>query len=179
MALDTKLQIALDATFRKTAVLGSIPNDPLSIIKTITFGNGTGAGNADKLYYAERLIAAGGASETLDINGGLTDNLGQPFNPVRIKGLWVINAPNDPTVTQNTNDLVIGAAAANQFSAILGTTGTETLKPGAHSLHWAGAADATAWASAAGTNDQLKIANSAGAGGANLTYQIIIVGVSV
>lgn len=179
MALNTKLTISLDARSTKAAVLGINPVDPLSIIKTIEFGNGTGAGNADKLYYFERTINAGASSETLDINGGLTDNLGQTFNPVRVKGLWVINAPNDPAATQNTNDLIIGAAAANQFSAILGAAGTETLKPGGHSLHWAGQADATAWASTGGTNDQLKIANSAGAGGANLTYQIIIVGVSV
>ena len=178
MALNTTLQISLDARSTKTAVLGSVPSDPLTLLKTIVYGNGTGAGNADKLYYAERTIAAGGSSETLDISGGLTDNLGQTFTIARVKGLWVINAPNDPLATQNSNSLVIGAAAGTQWAALLGTTGTITLTPGAHSLHWAGQADATAWPAAGGSTDSLKMANSAGAGGAELKYQIIIVGVS-
>lgn len=178
MALNTKLKLSLEATLIKTAVGGISAVDPLVLTKIIEYTNGTGAGKADKLYRDERTLAAGVASETLDISGGVNDSFGNAFTIARVKMLIVINAPSDSAATQNSNDLIIGAAAATQWAALLGTTGTVTLKPGGGCCFWAGVADATAWAAANGATDSLKMANQAGAGGAALTYQLYIVGVS-
>jgi len=176
MALNTRLSMSLIAPLTKATVMGNNPSDNFVLNKVVEYANGVGAGNADKLYYAERTLNAGVASETLDISGGITDNLGTTFTIARVKMLVVMAEPFSGVV--NTNDTIIGAAAATQFAAILGTTGTVTLKPGGGCAFWAGAADATAWVAANGATDSLKIANSAGAGGAALVYQIAIVGVS-
>lgn len=174
-ALNTRLALSLVATFQKTAVMGSVPNDPLTLNKIIEYANGNGAGAADKLYYAERTIGAS-SNETLDISGGITDNVGNTFTIARVKMLLIIAEPSDPAATKNTNDVVVGAAAATQWAALLGTTGTLTLKPGAVSLHAAGIADATAWVATGGASDNLKVAN--GGAGTSVTYQIVIVGAS-
>jgi len=72
--------------------------------------------------------------------------------------------------------VIVGAAAGTQWAALLGTTGTVTLRPGAFFCMAAGAADATGYVCAAGATDLLKIANS-GAGTA-VVYDIVIIGAS-
>lgn len=173
--LNTKVQIALTLDYKKTSVGGFQARDLITLANVIEYENGTGAGKANQLYRGERTINAS-SSETLDISGSLTNEVGDTFTIARVKLLYIIAAPSDRTATQNTNDVVVGAAAGTQWAALLGTAGTLTLKPGAHSLHVAGQADATAWVATGGSTDSLKVANS-GAGTA-VTYQIYIVGVS-
>jgi hypothetical protein len=175
MSLTAKLSISLVADLKKTAVMGTYPQDPFNLSKTIEFSNGNGAGQANALYYAQRTLA-GSASETLDISGSLTNNIGETFTIARVKTLIVINDPHDLSVDiANTTDLIIGAAAATQWAALLGTTGTITLEPGATSLHCCKQTDATAWVATGGSTDSLKIANG---GATELKYQIVIIGAS-
>lgn len=169
MALTTDLNLSLVATLTKANDLSIIAQDPLAFSQRVQLTSGTAAGQADKLFYDERTITAS-SSEDLDLVGSLTDTFGATFSPVRIKAL-IVKAD-----AGNTNNVVVGGASATQWAALLGTTGTVTLRPGAVLLAAAGSADATGYVCAAGSTDLLKVANSSS--GSSVIYQIIVIGAS-
>lgn len=173
MSLTTTFTLQLGATLTKDRDLGGVATDALAMLERINFITGTGAGKADKLFYDERTLSASQA-EDLDLVGNLADTFGDTFSPVRIKSLVVKAAPRSGTA--NTNNVVIGGASATQWAALLGTTGTVTLRPGSILAVCASEADATGYVCAAGATDLLKVANSSS--GTAVTYQIAVVGVS-
>lgn len=141
------------------------PTDPLDYKFQWPVATGTGADQADRLWHDTRTLAAS-ATEELDIVGTLLDAFGDTFSPVRVKALIVTADAG------NTNNVIIGAAAATIFLAGFGgTTPTWSVQPG--NLFMATARGATAWPSAAGSTDKLKFANSGA--GTGVTYTVIIV----
>lgn len=168
MALSTDIDVKFYADLTKAVDLAN-PSQLLRYSARVQLGSGTGAGNADVLFNDTRTINAS-SNDDLDLVGSLVDPLGTTFSPARIKALMVKAAAS------NTNNVIVGAAAATQWAALLGTTGTVTLRPGAFFLAVAGVADATCYASAAGSTDLLRIANSGA--GTSVTYDIAIVGCS-
>lgn len=168
MALSTEISLSVLATLSKTVDLGN-PSQALNYSKKVTLGSGTGAGNADVLWNDTRTITAS-SNEDLDLVGSLTDPLGTTVSQARIKGLIVSAA------TANTNNVVLGAAAATQWAALLGTTGTVQVRPGTTFAVFAGVADATGYVCAAGSTDLFRVAN--GGAGTSVTYDIIVIGVS-
>lgn len=170
MPLITELNLGIVATLTKSGVdLSGAVKDVLRVSESLLMRSGTGAGLADLLYYDERTVNAS-SSEDLDIVGALSNQFGQTFSPARIKLFYVKAA------AANVNNVVVGAASATQWAALLGTAGTMTLRPGAQTLTIAGSADATAYVCAAGSTDLLKVANSSS--GSSVTYQIVLVGAS-
>lgn len=169
MALETVFSLSVLATLTKTADLGNVPKSPLDFSRRVQLRTGTAAGQADKLFYDERTLNAS-ASEDIDLAGVLTDDFGATITNARIKGLVVAAA------AANTNNVVIGAASATQWAALLGTTGTVTIRPGAFVAMCVGEADAIGYAVAGGSTDLLKVANSGA--GTSVTYQIIVIGAS-
>jgi hypothetical protein len=169
MALDTdlNLRILANLTSQKDLALAA---SPLDYSKRVQLTNGTGVGKADRLFSDQRTVALS-SSEDLDLVGTLVDDLGVVFSPTRIKMIYV------EALAANTNNVIVGAAAGTQWAALLGTTGTVTLRPGAFFLACAGVADATGYVCAAGATDLLKVANSGA--GTSVDYKIILVGVSV
>jgi hypothetical protein len=137
--------------------------------KQVELSSGTAAGQADRLYYAKRTLAAS-LNEDLDLAGVLLDAFGAAITFARVKGL-VVSA-----VAANTNNVVVGAAATNQWATLLNTTGTLTLRPGSTFSAFAGVTDATGWAVTAGTGDLLRVTN--GAAGSSVDYEIVVVGAS-
>jgi hypothetical protein len=132
--------------------------------------DGTGAGNADLLYVAERTVATA-TDDDIDLAGVLSDVFGTTLTFAELVGILIINKQKDGTA--NTTDLTIGGGS-NPFVGFLGGT-TPTvgpIKPGGMfmlmSPDAAGIGTVTA-----GTGDILRITNSAGASN---TYQIAIVG---
>lgn len=173
MPLTTVIDMALTATLTKARDMGADARDVLPISERITLETGTGAGKADLLWYDERTLAASD-TEDLDLVGALTNTFGDTFSPVRIKALYFKAAPISGVA--NTNNVVVGGAAATQWAALLGTTGTLTFRPGARMLFAADVADATGYVCAAGATDKLKILN--GGGSTEVKYQIAVIGVS-
>jgi hypothetical protein len=167
MTLKSALAISATATLTGTTDLASV-NSPLSFNRAVQLINGTGAGKADRMFADTRTLAAS-ATEDLDLSGSLLDALGGSAAFVRIKGLVIAAAKT------NTNNVVFGAASSNAWAALLNSTGTITLRPGAAACFMAGVAD-TGWAVTAGTGDILKVANSAGGTGVN--YDIVVIGAS-
>lgn len=140
-----------------------------TLSRKMSLGNGTTAGNADRVWSDRRTLAASG-TEDLDLAGVLLDAFGSAITFARIKGLVIAAAD------ANVNNVVVGAAASNPWATLLGATHTLTLRPGAFVAVGTGAADATGYAVTATTADLLKVANSGA--GTSVTYDIHIIGAS-
>lgn len=169
MALYVDFDIRLQAEYSKAADLSATSKSTLDWRQKFSLTTGVAAGASDKFFYDSRTLSAS-ATEDLDLVGTLTDAFGDLFSPVRIKALGF------KALAANTNNVIIGAASATQWAALLGTTGTMTFRPGSSMLFVAGSADATGYVCAAGSTDLLKVANSGA--GTSVTYEIVLVGVS-
>lgn len=169
VALETNLSLALRATLTGTAGIGQ-PVQPLNAARLLALANGTGAGQADRLWAPAPRTLAASASEDHDLSGVLTDAFGAALSFARIKMIYVAASAT------NTNNVVIGADATAPWATLLNTTGTLTLRPGAFVLAGVGSADATGYVVTATTADILQVANSAG--GTSVTYEIAIIGAS-
>lgn len=169
MALTTDVSLAVIANLTKAIDLTGPLEYPLDYPVRVQLTSGTAAGQADVMFTDTRTINAS-SSEDLDLVGALTDAFGTTFSPARVKALVVKAAAG------NTNNVVVGGASATQWAALLGTTGTVTLRPGAFFAAVAGVADATGYVCAAGSTDLLKIANSSS--GSSVTYDIVVIGAS-
>ncbi|AZM46570.1 hypothetical protein DMB38_12775 [Streptomyces sp. WAC 06738] len=162
--------LSMAATVQQTKTLDlTTTQDELNFRRAVQLSSGTAAGQADKVFHDRRTLTAS-ATEDLDLAGVLLDAFGGTITFVKIKGLFVAAAAG------NTNSVVIGAAAATPWAALLNSTGTLTLRPGASFGAFAGAADAAGYAVGAGTADLLKVANSGA--GSSVTYDVVIVGTS-
>lgn len=168
MALQVAVQVTLNAVLTKTPGVSS-PASPVLVNRLLQLVDGTTAGKADRMY-ASTLTVGASSSTDLDLNGVLTDDFAQVTSFLRVKGLYVAAS------AANANNVVLGAAASNQWAALLNATGTATLRPGACLLALAGAADATGWAVTAGTGDLFRVAN--GGAGSSVTADVVIIGAS-
>lgn len=129
-----------------------------------SFANGTGANQANQTFLDTRTLSAS-ANESLDFAGGLSDAFGTVLTMTRIKALIIQAAPG------NTNDVLVGGAAANAITSLFGdATDVVKVKPGGMVMFVA--PDATGYAVTATTADLLKIANSAA--GTSVTYTIAV-----
>jgi len=135
------------------------------------FASGSGAGQCDLCYMANRTVTTG-ATDSIDLNGALTDALGVTISTIHLVALFIENI-NSTGGAANTTTLTLGGGA-NPFVGFLGGT-TPTigpLQPGA-CLFLCSPAAAGLGTVTAGTADILSIVNSAGASN---TYQIGILG---
>jgi hypothetical protein len=160
------LTVKVDSKALKTGNLGITADDPLLRDYTQLLANGTGANQASNHWHDQRTIAASG-NDDLDISGVLTNVFGTSMVFTKIKALIVKAAGN-------TNDVIVGGAASNQFATFLGAaTHTIKVKPGG--LLVLVAPDANGYAVTAGTGDILRITN--GGAGTSVTYDIVLIGV--
>lgn len=166
MALDTTILVKLAGT--ETGSFGfSTLSAPFTREYAMALANGTGTNQADRIFHAQRQINAS-SNDDLDLAGVLSSAFGTTITFVKIKAILIAAASG------NTNDVVVGNAAANAFVGPFGAaTHTVALKPGEVffvSNRGAG------WTVTAGTGDVLRIANSGG--GTPVTYDIMLVGTS-
>ncbi len=165
MALTSKISVGIVGTL--TSALDLVTSSaPLSFSKTHDLANGTGANQADKIFSDTRQLAAS-ATENLDLAGVLTDAFGATLTFTKIKALMVA------AKSTNTNDVLVGGAASNQFLSWVGdASDVVKVKPGGMFLITA--PDANGLAVTATSGDLLKIANSAGS--TVVDYDIIVIG---
>ncbi len=164
---NTSIEVTILSTLTKALDLpGASVTSPTAYQAQSVFSSGTSNGQANIVWHDERTIAAS-SSETLDLNGSLTDALGGSVALTKIKALLVKAA------TGNTNNVVVGNAAANAwFAPFDAATDTVSIQPGGWLVLVAPNAGYTVTAS---TADQLKVANSSS--GTSVTYDIYILGV--
>lgn len=165
MALNSSsVKLSLRATQTGAVDLMTVGAD-LTRDAAIAFAAGTGTGKADMLFTDTRTLAAS-ATEDLDLFGTLVDAFGATFSPAKIKALFILPA------AANTNNVLVGGAAATQFASAFGSaTDKQVIHPGGI---W-GFASPVGYAITS-TTDLLKIANSAA--GTSVTYDIIVIAAS-
>lgn len=166
MALVTSIKLAVLANLSAALDLASRKSD-VNFNKSFAFADGVGADQANQIFSDTRTLAAS-ANEEIDFGAVLTDALGASVVFTKVKALIVAAAAG------NTNDVLVGGAAANGFITPFGDpTDVIKVKPGgAFALV---APNLAGYAVTSGTGDLLKIANSGGTTG--VTYDIIVVGV--
>lgn len=168
MALDTST-VALTVSGSQSSSLDfTTGTAPITRIYQLIYNTGTGAGAADRIWHDQRTIAASGTDD-LDLAGTLLDVFGATVTFARIKSITIAASSG------NTNNVIIGAAAANGFATWAGaTTHTVTVRPGG--FFQIASTDATSYAVTAGTADILRIANSGA--GTSVLYDVVLIGAS-
>jgi len=163
---DTSVSLTVRSTMSESLDLKT-RQAALAFSRSIAFDNGTGAGQADKVWDDTRTITASGTDD-IDLAGVLLDAFGAVATFVKVKGIFVAAAAG------NTNNVVVGAAAATQFVGPFGAaTHTIAITPG---NFWCVTNNGAGWTVGAGASDLLRVANSAG--GTSVIYDIVILGTS-
>ncbi len=134
-----------------------------------SLADGTGVDQADKVWHDARTLAAG-ASEDLDLNALANVIFGSTvtINLAKVKGLLIVNL-----ATVAGEDLIVGGAAAQPFSAWLGASGDRVRVPADSCL--LATNRKSGWAVVNGVGDTLRIAN---VGTGPISYKIAVVGTS-
>lgn len=166
MALTTTIETRINAY--QTSSSGLSPTEAkhgINYAKSLVSGVATG--QAD-LAWGKTATLAASANEDLDLAGSLSAALGGSAVFVKVKAIQVTADEG------NTNNVVIGGAAATQFVGGFGAaTHTFAVPPGGTFLVTAPAAG---WTVGAGATDFLRVANSAA--GSSVTYKILVIGTS-
>ncbi len=171
MPLSVNATVRLVASHTGATVPGiTTPEAKVDKAYASLLASGTGAGQGDKFWTAQRTIAAS-ANDDLDLNGGsLVDAFGVALGFVKIKGIIVSAA------AANANNVIIGGASSTFASWVTGTNPAVVVRPGTTFALIAGQADASGYAVTATSADVLRITN--GGAGSTVTYDIQIWGTS-
>lgn len=168
MALETRLHLAVTANQTSALDLTTV-SAPIDWARQIVLANGTGAGQADRIFSDQRTLTAS-STENLDLAGTLTDVYGATITFARVKAI-IIGAASG-----NTNNVVVGGHASAAFvNWVSDATDKIVVRPGG--LFVLAATDATGYAVTATTGDMLTVANSSS--GTSVTYDVIVIGSSV
>ncbi len=168
MPLTSLVNVAVSAALTKSTNIGAIGATPLQALRAYSTADGTGLGQADKIFFDRRTLAAS-ASEDLDLAGTLLDIYGATITFARIKTMLIAADAG------NTNNVIVGNATTNGFITWVGAAAhTVTVRPGGVLL--VAASDATSYAVTAGTGDLLHVANSGA--GTSVTYDVVLIGAS-
>jgi len=159
--LTSQLDVRLRSDYTGTETL-SIPRDNLDYTLTRQWTSGTGSYSCNLVYRSSRTLASG-ASESLDIRGGITDVFGDTVSFGRVKALYIENL-GSTTLTFGNPD------AATGMSSWFGAVSHTALIVGSGTLVLSSPYDG--FAVAAGS-DTIKITNASGGTG---RYYIWIVG---
>jgi len=128
--------------------------------------NGTGEGQADVVYIAERTVASGGVN-TVDLNGTLKDAFGNNVVAVELVALFLINARLSGVA--NTTELTLGGGSNPVAGYQVGTIGP--IRPG--SFVFLGSQDSLGYGPiVATTGDIISVTNAVGASN---TFQLGII----
>jgi hypothetical protein len=164
---DTNVSLTVRSTMSESLDLKT-RQAALAFSRSIAFDNGTGASQADKIWDDTRTITASGTDD-IDLAGVLLDAFGAALTFAKVKLIAVA------AYAANTNNCVVGNAAATQFVGPFGAaTHTVAVAPGGFFM--VGRPDAAGWAVGAGASDLLRVTNSAG--GTSVTYDVVILGTS-
>ena len=168
MPLSSRALLSVEAFLSNTNADLAVPSANFVFSSQVNLDNGTGLNAADRVYVDTNTLAAS-ANVDIDLAGSLSDALGASLTFARVKGIFVRAASG------NTNNVVLGGAAATQFVGPFGAaTHTMHVKPGGFLANIA--PDATGWTVGAGASDLLRVANSGA--GSTVTYDIMIIGAS-
>lgn len=165
MALVTELVSRITANLTNTVGLSPV-QAPLAVEDHFQLANGTGSGQADRVYSVTNTLGAS-ATANLDLAGSLTDAFGTALTIVKLKLIRVTAAAG------NTNDVQVTRPASNGVPLFLAASDGLPVMPGGVFEWCAPGAGITVTAA---TGDLLTFTNSAA--GTSVTYSVVLVGTS-
>ena len=167
MGLSTQIDAAVSYRASGSPNLGDLTSNYAGF-PNIVLDNGVAANQADTVYSETRTLAAS-AFNDLDLAGTLVNPLGAAAVFVKVKAIAI------KARATNTNNVVLGAAAANGFIGPFGAaTHTIAIPPGGEVVL---VAPAAGWTVTPSTGDLLRTTNSGA--GTSVVYDIVVIGTSV
>lgn len=165
--LSTKLDATLSWTYRNIeSGSGRTITDDNSVSLVQTLANGSLINQADIIYRTQATVNDA-ANTDIDLAGSLSDAFGNTLTFSLIKGIWISN--KNTTAAEN---LDVGGGS-NTFDSWLGATGDViTVGPGGVFCLWN--PSLAGYAVTATTGDILRLTGEGG----NITYDLVLVGVS-
>ena len=165
MSLTAQVYAQINATETKTPNVGSATATQ-NVGASFMLQNGTGVSKADLCFTDKRQIAAS-ATDTLDLNGVLSDVFGSVIDAAKIKAIMI------SADAGNLGKLTLSGVASHAFNGPLsGTNPAVDINPGGILLY---ADPNTGWVVTPSTGDTIQLVNSA-AQVAN--YEIAIIAAS-
>lgn len=144
--------ISLSLGLSHTATNGiSAASESLPSLISQAFSTGVTTNKMNHIYYTENTLAAG-ASNYLDIVGGLTDSFGQTANFARLRFMAVV------ANSTNIGDIGVGGPAPNGATRFFGSSNDCVRIPPGGIMFWY-CPTANAYSNTAGTADILEMTN--------------------
>lgn len=166
MAVTLKSTATIRGTLSTTRDAGDAAV-PITETANYDVADGTGAAQANAIYVDDFSIAASGTL-AIDLRGSLTDPNNNTIAFTAIKEIMIKAAAT------NTNNIIYGNAASNQFLGPLGAAiDTVVIKPGGL-MHFVEGYSAAGWTVTNASTDNILLTNSAG--GTAVTGTIVIIG---
>jgi hypothetical protein len=166
--LTAQIKASLHWLFQESLDLATVADDAkLEYDKALA--DGTADDQADKIWHDSRSLAAA-ASDDLDLTALTNSIFGSTvsINFAKIKAILLVNL-----ATTAGDDLTVGGAAAQEWTAWVGAAGDKVRVPTDSALLISNRK--TGWTVTDGASDTLRIANI----GANpVTYKIAVLGTS-
>jgi hypothetical protein len=166
--LASEIKVSLAWLFQDASALSNI-TDTAQLDYHRAIADGTGAGQADKVWHAERVLSAG-ANEDLVLSGlplTLFAN-SMTISLANVKAILLVNSAID-----TGEDLIVGGAASHEWQGPFVAAGDKLVVPADSCLLLLN--KIAGWNVAAGSADRLCIANN---GTGDITYRIAILGSS-
>lgn len=160
------ISVGIQARLTGTTDVAS-PAASVLVDEVLRLAEGTGLTSQANLMFADQRTITASSSEDLDLAGSLSSPLGATLTFAEVVLIYVKAA------STNVNNVVLGAASANDFIGPFSADGTYSVKPGEYALF----VSQSGWGVTAGTADLLKVANSSS--GTSVVYDIIIIGRTV
>jgi hypothetical protein len=145
----------------------SSPADVLNYDRSLVYGNGTGAGQANMWWHDQRSLA-GSATEDIDLAGSLTSVFGTTITFTSLKGVFVFAA----AANNASNNVNVTRPASNGTTLFLAAGDGIALGPGEFFAWFTPAANGRTVT--AGSADLITITNSAGTN--TVTYDVFVLG---
>lgn len=167
--LTAKITTSIAADLAGTPAL-ALPDAPLTKSYVASYANGSGANQVQAIYSGSRTIAGSG-TDNLDLNGLLTDALGNVVSITGVKEIIIANT--GPSQIRVGKKITNGFAGPfDQTAGALGSL-VEVITGSSPGVYRASNASATGWPVTPGTGDLLSIENMSATGA---TYDVIIIG---
>jgi hypothetical protein len=159
-SIDGTTSIQFQINDRRQVGLNPGVNISVNPTPSLTFSNGSAAGQANQLFQANRTFSGTTDALKLSSAGTLVDGYGTPVTLVRVKAIYFQNT--------GTSSIVIGAGTA-PMTTWLNAAGTMTIPAGGFFL--CVTPDATGWTITATTADTITVTGTSGQ-----TYSVGILG---
>jgi len=166
--LTSQIKASLNWLFQESLDLATVADDA-KLEYDKSFADGTAADQADKVWHDSRTLGVG-ANDDLDLNALANTIFGSTvtINFAKVKAILIVN-----TATTAGEDLTVGGAAAQEWTAWVGAAGDKVRIPADSCLLITNRKNG--WTVTNGASDTLRITN---AGTGSITYKIAILGTS-